>query len=1056
MGGGRDVSGAGVGGEGTWWECLPFPALVVDPVVVGGELAGFVVGAVSVAARESLLRVEVVPGMALGQVDAALATFVELAFRNLEGVDGPDVSVFTMDNADGRAEVIASGVWQVTVCRQDGSLLLVAVDVTGVELAAAAVQRLSGAFAALAAASGVSALVAKLTSTGVSTVAGCGPLFAQVGSGVDMSEVFPELASAVVGAPRSWASWTLAGSSRLPELTVYPFAADGVLVVDGCGPVGGVGSGAVSTGVVAGDAGSRGSAAVADLLLVRPVLSSGDVVDGEVVWSSDGGGGLLSCGWPERVGELVDAPAVGGLVLLGVGSSRVHSPLPAKDAVGVFEAALEAVADGVVVFSPVVGPSGDLVSLTRRYVSPSAAAMRRSTVSKGGRVAAGGGSSGDSDVFAALLLGPAQLAWDGQVFEVEAPNTFDADLVPSFFRVRVQRVGDWIVVVMTDLSQRSRQRAALADVNDRYLSTLSVLSEGVVRFVPVVDVAGEVVDLELVFANPACAGFVAGGDLPGLPASPWRLSQGLPRLHGWVLAGVRRALAGEQVRERVDNRGRCWPELAARVVDVEVAVSRSEVVCVLTDRTESVNVLERLRLSALTAQETGALNAAGLFEHVSRRWLQPSVSVAVLWVWFTSLAQARYVFGHEVASRALSAAFARAQEFVADRCRSGPVTLAQPDQETLVVVFDEVSSVAQVSAECELLVAALTEAVEVALSPAGSLQGVALGGVADDDGAGGVGPTPVSPVGRSGWVEVALSPAAGLCFAPLQAELPGDVLRRASSSALSAGFEQVPLFRWGPSVSTGHAERLQLLGELAHAPEQGLWQVRFQPQFELASMQVTSAWAQVSWRHPSGGGVPAGQLFEQVAASVPLLPLTTSLLRSVLREFAPALQPGCPVSVPVHGRVLADRRFAFEVADALVEAGCSPQALQLLVAHVELTDVARSRGTLEELSALGVSVALDRVMAVPAVLPWGRSVPVSQVWLDRSVSRLASDDPVAASAVRALASLTGLLPARLCVTGVESQGHVDRLQALGVDCAAGHFLAAPVSGASWVRLFAST
>ena len=99
-------------------------------------------------------------------------------------------------------------------------------------------------------------------------------------------------------------------------------------------------------------------------------------------------------------------------------------------------------------------------------------------------------------------------------------------------------------------------------------------------------------------------------------------------------------------------------------------------------------------------------------------------------------------------------------------------------------------------------------------------------------------------------------------------------------------------------------------------------------------------------------------------------PLTLYVLDAALHQCAAWRSAGYDVAVAVNvtGRDLLDLRFPDEVAEAIARAGTAPDALELEITESTImTDAARARTVLVQLSELGVRLAIDDFGTRPLV-----------------------------------------------------------------------------------------
>jgi EAL domain-containing protein (putative c-di-GMP-specific phosphodiesterase class I) len=158
------------------------------------------------------------------------------------------------------------------------------------------------------------------------------------------------------------------------------------------------------------------------------------------------------------------------------------------------------------------------------------------------------------------------------------------------------------------------------------------------------------------------------------------------------------------------------------------------------------------------------------------------------------------------------------------------------------------------------------------------------------------------------------------------------------------------------------------------------------------------------------------------------------------------------VAVNVSARVLAERDFTDNVAEALCAANVSPSRLKLEVTESTLMlDPEHAKSVLRELSLLGVGIAIDDFGTGYSSLAYLANLPVSEVKIDRTfVSRMSagSRDGIIVTSTIDLAHHLGL---RAVAEGVEDPTLLARLKGLGCDMAQGYGISRPLAPSDATR-----
>ncbi|MER5290639.1 bifunctional diguanylate cyclase/phosphodiesterase [Streptomyces pharetrae] len=312
-----------------------------------------------------------------------------------------------------------------------------------------------------------------------------------------------------------------------------------------------------------------------------------------------------------------------------------------------------------------------------------------------------------------------------------------------------------------------------------------------------------------------------------------------------------------------------------------------------------------------------------------------------------------------------------------------------------------------------------------------------------------------SPLDLDGLTLV-LEASAGVAVFPDHALDAEGMLRRADVAMYQAKRDRTGVEVYESKRDSNTPDRLGLLADLRRALDAHEVQLHYQPKVRFDG-QVAGLEALVRWVHPERGKVPPDE-FIAIAESSGLMPhLTEYVLETALGQVAEWRSQGLfvPVAVNVSPRDVHTPGFAGSVAARLARHGVPAGALQLeITEHVLLEDPQRAADTLAGLTGHGVKMSLDDFGTGYSSLVHLRSLPVSELKIDRSfVARLAVDTEDAAI-VRCTVDLAHSLGLLVVAEGVEDDETWERLRDLGCDAVQGWLVAAampPDETTAWLR-----
>ncbi|ARQ68322.1 putative bifunctional diguanylate cyclase/phosphodiesterase [Streptomyces marincola] len=296
----------------------------------------------------------------------------------------------------------------------------------------------------------------------------------------------------------------------------------------------------------------------------------------------------------------------------------------------------------------------------------------------------------------------------------------------------------------------------------------------------------------------------------------------------------------------------------------------------------------------------------------------------------------------------------------------------------------------------------------------------------------------------------------GVAVYPDHAPEGEGLLRRADVAMYTAKRDRSGVEVYDASRDVNTPDRLALLGDLRRALDTGEIELHYQPKVRFDGV-VAGLEALLRWHHRDRGRVPPDE-FIAIAESSGLMPrLTEYVLESALGQVARWRAAGLtvPVAVNVSPRDVHTPGFAGAVAARLARHGVPAGSLQLeITEHAMLEDPQQAADTLAGLTGHGVRMSLDDFGTGYSSLVHLRSLPVSELKIDRSfVARLVVDSEDA-EIVRCTVELAHSLGLVVVAEGVEDDETWERLRALGCDAVQGWLVAAampPAEATAWLR-----
>ncbi|HWM79772.1 MAG TPA: EAL domain-containing protein, partial [Methylomirabilota bacterium] len=219
----------------------------------------------------------------------------------------------------------------------------------------------------------------------------------------------------------------------------------------------------------------------------------------------------------------------------------------------------------------------------------------------------------------------------------------------------------------------------------------------------------------------------------------------------------------------------------------------------------------------------------------------------------------------------------------------------------------------------------------------------------------------------------------------------------------------------------------------------------------LADRSICGVEALARWQHPRRGIVAPVDFIPLAEETGLIVPIGQWVLEQAClqvrewRDQNPALR-SLVVSVNLSARQFQTPDLVLEIMRAVNDAGLEPSALKLEITEsTVMQDAPVTLTKLNELKELGVRLAIDDFGTGYSSLGYLKRFPVDTLKIDRSFVKGLSADGGDSAIVRAVVTVAKSLNMDVTAEGVETEGQLAELRALGCDRWQGFLFARPVS-----------
>ncbi len=301
----------------------------------------------------------------------------------------------------------------------------------------------------------------------------------------------------------------------------------------------------------------------------------------------------------------------------------------------------------------------------------------------------------------------------------------------------------------------------------------------------------------------------------------------------------------------------------------------------------------------------------------------------------------------------------------------------------------------------------------------------------------------------AGGHPVTIGGSIGVAFAPVHSA-GINIVQLADAAMYRAKTEMLGVAVYDAALDHRSSAELGLLKEVtalidAGDPE-GQLQLHYQPQVDLADLQVRTVEALLRWQHQDHSLVSPAEVLPLVQRAGLDSPLTALLLDRAMSQAAAWREAGqhLQVAVNVSPTCLLRHGFAATVQATLQRHGLPGTALRIeLVESAVLSEASRSAAVIADIRATGVTVSLDDFGTGFSSLSHLRDLDLDEIKIDKTfvADLITTGDDVV---VRVAARLGQELRLRVVAEGVESTSVLPALQAAGCTAVQGFALSRPV------------
>lgn len=293
------------------------------------------------------------------------------------------------------------------------------------------------------------------------------------------------------------------------------------------------------------------------------------------------------------------------------------------------------------------------------------------------------------------------------------------------------------------------------------------------------------------------------------------------------------------------------------------------------------------------------------------------------------------------------------------------------------------------------------------------------------------------------------SVSVGVSIYPFNAEDADSLIRQADVAMYHAKNKGVGYTFYDTELDKLNADNLSLIGDLREELKipTGQLCLYFQPQINLKTKHVHGAEALLRWNHPVKGMQPPADIIRMIEHTSLIDDLTLWVIEQAIKDYGICNQSGTSVNISVNLSVrnLQNSKLASSIQELLSKHKMNPSNLTLEITESAImSDPVRARETLDQLSAMGISLDVDDYGTGFSSLSYLKILPVNGLKIDKSFVIDLLDDENDITIVKSTIDLGHNLHLSVIAEGVETVEVYRHLENNQCDFAQGAYIACPM------------
>ena len=254
---------------------------------------------------------------------------------------------------------------------------------------------------------------------------------------------------------------------------------------------------------------------------------------------------------------------------------------------------------------------------------------------------------------------------------------------------------------------------------------------------------------------------------------------------------------------------------------------------------------------------------------------------------------------------------------------------------------------------------------------------------------------------------------------------------------------------YNSTINSQGSELLILESKLHDAPEQGEFEVYYQPRVNITTWKIQGMEALLRWYHPELGLIYPNTFIPIAEENGLIVSIGEWVLETACKQnkaWQDALQPDLRIAVNFSARQFQQFNLLQMVSNCLERTGLEPKYLELEITETTaMQDMDYTKNVLTQLQNMGVQIALDDFGTGYCSLAYLKKFPLNILKIDKSFVSGLTHDPCERAIASAVATLGRDLNLSVVAEGVETKEQLECLRSLHCQEIQGYYFSPAVS-----------